>query len=79
MVAIKVVFEYDEKTFMWDPLVYGATSVTEARQAFNAVAITCKMLDEDLLNMHAVEVIDTDVGNGCINCRIHPAVDHGSI
>jgi hypothetical protein len=66
--AIKVIFEYDEESRKWDPTVHDASSETEARQAFNAVVLTCRQLDPRLLNLSEVEALDN---NGY---RIYPAV-----
>ena len=40
---VKVTFEYDEEHEKWEPVVSGVKNETEARQAFNAVAITVHM------------------------------------
>lgn len=65
---VKVIFEYDETTRKWDPIVNGTISPIEARQAFNAVVLTCKELDPELLNRGLVELISP------ATFRILPAV-----
>ena len=56
--SVRVVFGYDEDCRKWDPLVTGDVSHLEARQAFAAVVLTCKMLNEDLLGYSLVEKIE---------------------
>lgn len=46
---IEVIFQYDEATRKWDPVVKGVVDKIEARQAFSAVVLTCQELDSDLL------------------------------
>lgn len=55
---VKVIFEYDETTRKWDPVVIGTTSAVEARQAFSAVVITCQELDPNLLSFSKTAVLD---------------------
>ncbi len=64
---IKVVFTYDEETRLWDPVVEGAATELEARQAFNAVVITAQCLKQRLLRHTKTET----TSNGF---RIIPAV-----
>ena len=65
---VKVVFVFDEGSSTWDPIVEGAVDELEAKQAFNAVVLTCNELDYTLLNLHKTEEIK---GQGW---RIIPAV-----
>ena len=39
---VSVVFEYDEESTKWEMVVTGAKNETEAKQAFNAVVLTCR-------------------------------------
>lgn len=42
---LQVIFNYDEANQVWDPVVKGAVSATEATQAFNAVVLSCQALE----------------------------------
>jgi hypothetical protein len=39
---VTVEFRYDEKSRKWEPSVHGVKDQTEAKQAFNAVVLTCR-------------------------------------
>lgn len=65
---VSVTFKYCDETKKWDPVVHGAKSRLEALQAFNAVVLSCKELDSDLLEFGQTEMVDS------FNVRIHPAV-----
>lgn len=49
---VEVAFQYDESTRKWEVVVRGVESKLEAKQAFNAVAITLReaILDCGLLH-----------------------------
>lgn len=67
---VKVTFEYDEETRLWEPFVEGVESELEGAQAFNAVVLTCQELDEELLDRtRSVPMIDQ--GD---RFKIYPAV-----
>lgn len=46
---VRVVFEYDEQSTKWECFVTGADNIQDARDAFNAVAITVQRLPASLL------------------------------
>jgi len=53
---VKVIFTYDEQHRKWEATIQGVTSPVEARQAFNAVVVTCRQTSVTL--DHKVEEID---------------------
>lgn len=51
---MRVVFNYQPETGLWEPVIQGAEDETEARQAFSAVVLTCQLLDPELLTQTVV-------------------------
>ena len=69
-----VSFIYCEKTRRWTPIVMGADDGKTARQAFNAVVLTCQELDKDLLNQSKTEVFECKFEMPEYSFEIIPAI-----
>ena len=57
---VKVTFEYDEQSRLWEVFVTGASSSEEAIQAFNAVVLTCHQTKDSMFHK-AVHQITPDM------------------
>lgn len=51
---VQVIFTHDDDKMSWEAKVIGAEDHNEARQAFNAVVLTCQQLNPNLLNQTKV-------------------------
>jgi hypothetical protein len=74
--TVSVIFTYDENCRKWDVVVSGVKDTTEALQAFNAVAITCKdhctvypvsIIEEESIHHQFVESIPNMIEMQCEN------------
>lgn len=68
--SVRVILQHDDSVKLWEVFVEGASSPTEARQAWTAAAWTIQELDHDLLSKAKVIQVSTRFP---LKYEIHPA------